>query len=273
MKRYIAYRVLLIVFVLNILLMSTSCTRVKDNCELKNLYGNTIYNLQNGGSMTEQNNNIFFVFKDGRKNKLMVYNKTSLETRTLKTFLSIPSELNAYDKYLFYKKDIAMSSTSGVYRLNTKTKIEKAIINHSVDKYIIYDKNIYYTISSQSDAVIEGLYRSDINGKNETLLITGKILEFVISKNNIYYIIENQIMHHNIINGKSKAVINEEKDRGYYDLNLYDGTLYFVSYNLHDTLGDEVYKYDISNHKITIILNGIKASLRFVDKSFLIFEN
>lgn len=271
MKRYIICRRFVIAFALGILLTSTYCARVQEQNEVNNLYGNTVYNLQNGGSMTEQNNNIFFAYKGGRKNKLLTYDKSSSKMSTLKTFISIPSELSSYDKYLFYKKDIAMLSASGIYRLNSKTKVEKEIIKQPVDKYMIYDKHIYYTISSESDD--KGLYRSDIDGKNETLLITGEISEFVIDENNVYYITENKIKHYNITDGKKEDIISGENGKGYYDLNFYEGMLYFVSYNLCDTLGDQVYKYDVLNDKITNILKGTKASIRFVDGVSLIFEN
>ena len=41
---------------------------------MKKLYGNTVCNLQNGGSIVKKNDMMYFVIRDGKRNKLASYN-------------------------------------------------------------------------------------------------------------------------------------------------------------------------------------------------------
>lgn len=273
MNRDITGKSLIFIFVLCILLISNSCSSTQGESEVVGLYGNTVCNLRNGGSIAQKDDNLFCVIAEDTRNKIVVYDKTSRKARTLKTFLSIPTQLNVYDKFLFYKKNLAMLGDSGLYRINTKTKTEKMIIKESISEYIIYGNNIYYTINSQSDDRQNGLYKCDINGKNHTLLIPEKVSEFIIVEKDIYYIAEYNVKKYDIHSGEKNDILCGEEDRGYYDLNFYTDNLYCVSHNLNDDLGDTVYKYDTTNQEVATIFKGIKASIRFIDNTLLIFQN
>lgn len=241
-----------------------------DTSEVKNLYGNTTNNLINGGGVAKQQNDIFFVIYEDGFNKITVYNRETKEIQKLKKFVSTPVELSVYDKYLFYKKNSVMSNESYLYRLNTKTKYEKKILRQSIDKYMIYDGNIYYTKLNEKQ---KGLYKCDINGKGETLLILEDILEFVVVDKDIFYINNNQIKHFNTERKENVTIVHIEKSDQLYDLSYFSNKLYFVAYNLNDTLGDSIYKYEISSQQISNIIKGTPASIRYVDDEKIVFEN
>ncbi len=241
-----------------------------DTSEVKNLYGNTTNNLLNGGGVAKQENDIFFVVYEDGFNKIAIYNQETKEIQKLKNFISTPVQLSVYDKYLYYKKNSVMSNESYLYRLNTKTKYEKKILRQAIDKYMIYDGNIYYTKSNEKQ---KGLYKCDINGKVETLLISDDILEFVIVDKDIFYINNNQIKHFNTEREEKVTIVHVEKSDRLYDLSYFSNKLYFVSYNLNDTLGDSVYKYEISSQQISNIIKGTPASIRYVDDEKIVFEN
>lgn len=240
--------------------------------EVKKLYGNTINNLMNGGSVAKQDNKIFFVVKD-KINKINSYDQNTKEVCCLKSFISIPSEISIYDKYLFFKKNSVMSNDSGLYRLHKKTKFEKKVICKPIEKYMIYENSIYYTIRSQSADTIKGLYKCNVDGKREVLLISENVSEFVVVEKDIYYIAETQIKHFNIETGKVDVILCAEKGREYYDLSYFSDYLYFVSGDLNDAIGDSVCRYEISNKETTTVFKDIGASIRFVNDTLLIFEN
>ncbi len=154
--------------------------------------GNTSCNLLNGGLVCQVKDTIYFSNPYDEGNMYQMDSDLSHMKRVVNDNASY---INGAGKYLFYTKRndqktidsdsfMAMRST-GLYRVNAKTKNISCIYTEPTQVATLYGNYIYYQHYDQKKGL--ELYSEKIDGTEEKMLLPEACAPYVITDSSIYY--------------------------------------------------------------------------------------
>lgn len=230
------------------------------------MLGNNYTNLLVGGKVAKNGDIIYYSCssKSGLFNNISTYDLRTNKTKSLKTFVTTPTELCVLDDYVFFKKVAAYAAESPLYRMNISGKNAKKIISKSIRRYNIYFNKIYYTVESPTSSDDVGLFQSDIDGKHQKRIIHAEVDEFVILENDIYYVQNNSIRHYNLADGTDVEIRSYSKC-SLYHLTINMEELFYVKTDDIDNDKESLVRVNLNDNSETVLYDGKCGLIHIID--------
>ena len=246
------------------LLFTSSCNTKQVG--VKNVLGNDYTNLLAGGRVAKQGDVVYYISSsiNGLLNNISTYDLRTKKTKSLKSFVAIPTELCVSDDYIFFKKGVTYVAELPLYRMNTNGKKCEKIISKSIREFNIYFNKIYYTVESPTDFEDVGLFQCDIDGKNQKRIICTEVDDFVVFEDDIYYIKNNSIRHYNLIDG-TDVEIKCYPNCSLYHLTINKEDLFYVKTDDIDYDKESLIRFNLNDNSETVLYDGKCGLIHSID--------